>query len=85
MDLFQMSKSELLEFRNKTENEYNSFKALGLKLDMSRGKPSPEQLDLSMGMLNVLNDGNYKSENGLDCRNYGMLDGIPEAKSFLHL
>jgi aspartate/methionine/tyrosine aminotransferase len=82
MDLFQMSKSELLEFRNKTENEYNSFKALGLKLDMSRGKPSPEQLDLSMGMLNVLNDGNYKSENGLDCRNYGMLDGIPEAKKF---
>lgn len=80
MDMFQMNKEELLNFRNETEAKYNDFKALGLKLDMSRGKPSPEQLDLSMDMLNILNDGNYKSENGMDCRNYGMLDGIPEAK-----
>mgnify|MGYP000732015436 CR=1 FL=1 len=40
MDMFQMNKEELLNFRNETEAKYNDFKALGLKLDMSRGKPS---------------------------------------------
>lgn len=80
MELFQMSNKELLDFKNETEAKYNDFKAQGLNLDMSRGKPCSDQLDLSMDMLNVLNDGRFKSENGLDCRNYGMLDGIPEAK-----
>lgn len=80
MDLMKMSKSELEAFKADALKQYESFKALGLKLDMSRGKPSPQQLDLSMGLMNCLNADEYKSENGMDCRNYGMLDGIPEAK-----
>ncbi len=80
MNLLQMNKSELEAFKNDVMAEYNSFKALGLKLDMSRGKPSPQQLDLSMDMLDCLSKDDYKSENGMDCRNYGLLDGIPEAK-----
>lgn len=80
MNLFQMNKSELEAFKNEVEAQYNNFKSLGLKLDMSRGKPSPQQLDLSMDMMNCLSADDYKSENGMDCRNYGILDGIPEAK-----
>lgn len=80
MNLFQMNKSELEAFKNEVEAQYNDFKSLGLKLDMSRGKPSPQQLDLSMDMMNCLSADDYKSENGMDCRNYGILDGIPEAK-----
>jgi DNA-binding transcriptional MocR family regulator len=75
-----MNKSELEAFKNEVEAQYNNFKSLGLKLDMSRGKPSPQQLDLSMDMMNCLSADDYKSENGMDCRNYGILDGIPEAK-----
>ncbi len=82
MNLFQMNKNELEAFKNKTEAQYNDFKALGLSLNMSRGNPCKEQLELSLGMLNVFDDGNFKSENGVDVRNYGMLDGIPEAKKF---
>ncbi|MDE6538726.1 MAG: aminotransferase, partial [Ruminococcus sp.] len=62
--------------------QYNDFKALGLSLNMSRGNPCKEQLELSLGMLNVFDDGDFMSENGVDVRNYGMLDGIPEAKKF---
>lgn len=82
MNLFQMNKNELEDFRNQTETQYNDFKALGLSLNMSRGNPCKEQLELSLDMLNVFNDGDFKSENGIDVRNYGMLDGIPEAKKF---
>ncbi len=72
---------EQLKSELKTLNkQYEIFKAKGLKLDMSRGKPAPEQLDLSIDMLLHCLDGDYKSSNGIDCRNYGVLDGIPEAK-----
>ena len=51
---------------------------------MSRGKPGPDQLDLSMDMLDVFNSkSELKSENGFDCRNYGVMDGIPEAKKLM--
>lgn len=59
----------------------DEYKRMNLKLDMSRGKPSAEQLELSQGMLGVINSPeDCFTEGGFDCRNYGVLDGIPEAK-----
>lgn len=80
MKLCEMTKDELLKFKSQAEDEYQRFKAQNLSLNMARGKPSPAQLELSMNLLNNINETNYKSENGTDCRNYGVLDGIPEAK-----
>lgn len=81
MKLTEMNKTELTEMKKQWENEYNSFKAQGLALNMARGKPAPEQLDISMDMLDVLNS---KSSligcTGEDYRNYGITEGIPEAK-----
>ena len=63
---------------------YQGFKAKGLKLNMARGKPSAEQLDLSRPMLEVLGEeANLTSSDGTDCANYGGLSGIPEAKQLL--
>ena len=79
-----LSKEELLELKNELEVQFAEIKAKGLKLDMSRGKPSAEQLNLSMGMMDVLNSGaDMICEDGVDCRNYGGLDGIAEAKQLL--
>ena len=72
----EMSREELLSEKASLEERYNEFKARGLKLDMSRGKPCKEQLDLSVA-LNDIKD--YVSD-GVDVRNYGMLDGIPSCK-----
>lgn len=84
MKLNEMNSEQILALKNKTEKEYNDFKALNLKLDMSRGKPSPNQLDLTMPMFDSLSSSeNLTAENGLDCRNYGCLDGIPEAKKLM--
>lgn len=81
MNYSQMSKQELAELKLSLENEYNALKAEGLSLDLSRGKPGQEQLDLMTGMLDCISSAaDCKSENGVDCRNYGVLDGIPEAK-----
>ncbi len=77
-----MNKEQLISFKNETEALYNGFKAQSLSLNMARGNPCKEQLELSVGMLDVFDDGNFLSENGVDVRNYGMLDGIPEAKEF---
>ncbi len=60
--------------------KYEECKARGLKLDMSRGKPGRDQLDITMGMLDALSADDCVSEAGFDCRNYGLLDGVPEAK-----
>lgn len=80
----ELSKEELLEIKSELEAEFEKVKAQGLKLDMSRGKPSTEQLNLSMGMMDVLNsDSDLVCEEGVDCRNYGVLDGIREAKQLL--
>ena len=81
MILSEMSRDELLSFRDEALARYNDFKAQGLSLNMSRGNPCKEQLELSVSMLDVFNDGDFVSENGIDVRNYGMLDGIPEAKT----
>lgn len=77
----QMNEQQLNDLHNDLSNKYESFKSRGLCLDMSRGKPSPEQLDLSLDMLSCVNsESGFKSECGFDCRNYGVLDGIKECK-----
>ena len=80
----EMTKDELLQEKTALEAEYEKIKGLGLSLDMSRGKPGADQLDLSLPMLDVLkSDSEMKSESGLDVRNYACLDGIPEAKALI--
>lgn len=80
----ELSKEELLVLKEKLNKEYEEVKAKGLKLDMSRGKPGASQLDMEMDFMDVLHTGtSLKTETGLDCRNYGLLDGIPEAKKLL--
>ena len=77
----EMTKEELLQEKAGLLAEYEKIKAQGLALDMSRGKPGADQLELSMPMMDVLTSKSLlKSENGFDLRNYGVLDGIPEAK-----
>lgn len=80
----EMTKKELLVEQEVLEKKFEEFKAENLKLDMSRGKPSAAQLDLSMGILDAIDSNDVLvSENGMDLRNYGVLDGIPEAKRLL--
>lgn len=80
----EMTKEELLQEKTALEAEYAKIKEMELSLDMSRGKPSSEQLDLCMDMLDVIDSKTVlKSENGTDLRNYGILDGIPEAKRLI--
>lgn len=81
MNLQNLGKDKLNERLDALRNEYNAFKALGLKLDMSRGKPGADQLDLTNELVNPDYLGNYKASNGFDVRNYGILDGIPECKA----
>ena len=62
------------------KESYEAFKKKGLKLNLTRGKPGADQLDLSRELLSLPGQGDYRSENGTDCRNYGILQGIPEAR-----
>lgn len=80
----EMSKEELYGIKEGLEKEYARYKGLGLSLNMARGKPAPEQLDLSMPMMDVLDSSSVlQSVDGTDCRNYGELDGITEAKELM--
>ena len=80
----ELSREELMELREQLLAAYEEKKALGLNLDMSRGKPSPTQLGVSVGLMDVINsDSDMKSECGIDCRNYGCLDEIPEVKRLM--
>ena len=79
-----LSKEELLTLQEQLNKEYEEAKAKELKLDMSRGKPAASQLDMEMDFMNVLNaDSILKTEAGVDCRNYGIMDGIPEARKLI--
>ena len=80
----EMTKEELVALRKDLKAKYHDFQTKDLRLDMSRGKPSKAQLDLSMGMMDVLKStSDLVCEEGVDCRNYGVIDGIKEAKQLL--
>ncbi len=77
----EMTKKELQTEYEQLQAEYRKFQAMQLALNMARGKPCKEQLDLSMGMMDILNSSSdLCCEDGTDCRNYGVLDGIWECK-----
>jgi DNA-binding transcriptional MocR family regulator len=79
-----MSKEELLLEQKELMAAYEGVKAKNIQLDMSRGKPGKDQLDISMGMIDALTrEHDMVGEQGIDCRNYGVLDGIVEAKRML--
>ena len=80
----EMSKEELYKVKEGLEKEYAKYKGMGLSLNMARGKPAATQLDLAMPMLDVLNSSSELiAEDGTDCRNYGELKGIPEARKLI--
>jgi len=81
MKLSDLTKEQLIDLKTSLNEKYEQIKSKGLKLDMSRGKPSSAQLDLSQPMMDCLSStDSLKSDDGTDCRNYGLLDGILEAK-----
>ncbi len=75
-----MSSAELSAELEIVKSEFEEIKSQGLSIDMSRGKPGADQLVISNGMVNGLDGSVFNCENGMDVRNYGVLDGIPEAK-----
>lgn len=80
----EMSKEELLKEKESLEQQFKEVEAKGLNLNMARGKPSEAQLNLSNGLMDVLNSDSYfNDETGTDCRNYGIGEGIPEAKRLM--
>lgn len=81
MNFGELSKEELEQAHQALLKEYRAFQQKGLKLDMSRGKPGADQFDLCNGLLTAVKSGtDAKSESGTDCRNYGLVDGLPEMK-----
>ncbi|MDE5863510.1 MAG: aminotransferase class I/II-fold pyridoxal phosphate-dependent enzyme, partial [Lachnospiraceae bacterium] len=82
--LKEMTRDELLDLKAGLEKEYKEAQAKGLKLDMSRGKPGITQLDLSLPILDIVSsEDEMTASNGMDIRNYGTLDGLPEAKQLM--
>lgn len=81
MNYFQMTSEQLIAEKSKLDAQYEALKSRELSLDLSRGKPCKEQVDLVMDMLTCISTvEDCTSESGLDCRNYGLLDGLPETK-----
>ena len=76
----KLNSQEIQAYKSTLTKRYQEFQARNLSIDMTRGKPCPEQLDLSMDMTTCVNAKDYRAEDGTDCRNYGGLDGLPEAK-----
>ena len=80
----EMTREELEAQKAELEKQFEDAKGKGLKLDMSRGKPEPAQLDMGMALMDVLkSDSDMKCMEGIDTRNYGLLDGITEAKHLM--
>ncbi|MTT30843.1 aminotransferase [Terrilactibacillus sp. BCM23-1] len=83
-DFNTLSVVELNDLKANLQEKYEEYKSKRLSLNMARGKPCPEQLDLSMGMLDTIkSDSSLISQEGIDCRNYGGIDGLVEAKELL--
>jgi len=78
--LNKLSQQEIQNLKQTLKKRYESFQSQNLSLNMTRGVPSTEQLDLSNDLLTCVSENHYRTENGVDCRNYGGVDGIPEAK-----
>lgn len=80
----EMTAQELEQLKKELSAKYKEYQAKDLKLNMARGKPCVEQLNISMGMMDVLSsDDDLTCDDGTDCRNYGVLDGVHEAKVLL--
>ena len=79
-DFHHLDTRQLQQVKDDLLERYREFKSSGITLDITRGKPCPEQLDLSSDMLDIINNRNYLTQEAADCRNYGGLDGIPEVK-----
>src|SRR6201996_4566040 len=79
-NLAQLSPDDVTAVSRQLQSEYDAFKARGLKLDLTRGKPSAAQLDLSAGLLTLPGAHDYLAEGAVDCRNYGGLQGLVEAR-----
>ena len=80
----ELTREELEALQKELKARYKEYQAKDLKLNMARGKPCVEQLDLSMGMMDVLSSASdLTCDDGTDCRNYGVLDGIKEAQELL--
>ena len=77
-DYFAMDHDELTAEKTALEAQYKKFQGMNLKLNMARGKPGPHQMDLAMDLLKM---DNYITDNGFDTRNYGELEGLPEARA----
>ncbi len=81
MEYAKLSRQALEQEREQLQEQYDALCREGLNLDLSRGKPGAQQLDLLQGMLDCIGSStDCRTENGQDCRNYGILDGIGEAK-----
>ena len=79
-----LTKEELVALKAELTAKYKEYQTMDLSLNMARGKPSVDQLNLSMGMMDVLSsDCDLTCDDGTDCRNYGVLDGIAEAKELM--
>ena len=84
MEYKDLSREKLLDMKKTLEAEYEAFRAKGLKLDMSRGKPNKAQLDLTNGMLDTVNSSSdMTASDGMETRNYGGLMGIPECRKLM--
>jgi hypothetical protein len=79
--LADLPDADLQRLRRQTQADYDAFRARGLKLDMTRGKPAPEQLDLAEAMLTLPGNRDHFAQAGDDARNYGVLQGLPEARA----
>ena len=73
-DFTRLNRQDLQQIKAGLLERYHDFKARSITLDMTRGKPCPDQLDLSIEMLDSINSKNFQAEGALDCRNYG---GLP--------